>query len=57
MTYKCNNKEFKVGKGNRIEVCGRVWANTDWNSKVNNEYTRNEKCSKCGGKDISVNEK
>lgn len=49
MKYICNNEQFGILK----EKCGRVWSSEDWNKDIDTEYTRNEKCSKCGGKDIT----
>ncbi len=51
MKYKCNNLAFL--NGGTPEVCGRVWDSEDWNKEIDTEYTRNEKCPKCGSTDIS----
>lgn len=51
-TYRCNNKEVQTIYG--LVECGRIWNDTDWNKDVDTEYTRNEKCPKCGCKDIKL---
>lgn len=51
MIYTCNNLSFQ--NGDKIEPCGRTWNSTEWNKDIDTEYTRNEKCSKCGDKDIT----
>lgn len=51
MRYICNNKEAGVKK----EPCLYTWDSSKWNKDIDTEYTRNEKCSKCGSKDISNN--
>jgi hypothetical protein len=49
MEYKCNNKEYGVKK----EPCGRTWNGNNWSKEADTEYTRNEKCPKCGGNDLT----
>jgi hypothetical protein len=50
MNYKCNNQEFQNGA--KTEPCLNTWNGDHWNKNVDTEYTRNEKCPRCGSKDV-----
>lgn len=50
--YICQNLKVQTSKG--LIACDREWDETVWNEEVDTEYTRNEKCPKCGSKDIKI---
>ena len=56
MYYKCNNLEVEnkpISEPGILTPCGNEWDGEQWNKTVDTEYTRNEKCPRCGSSNVS----